>query len=131
DYLTGDQLIHLLVRTVAGGGNLLLNVGPTADGRIPLLQQERLREVGDWLARFGEGIYATRPEDVLTAEDGVHLTRTEDAHYVFYDAAQGGPLRLRGAVETGEIDAVDLATGSALAVDRESARALRVDVPAT
>lgn len=130
DYLTGDQLIHLLVRTVAGGGNLLLNVGPTADGRIPLLQQERLREVGQWLARFGEGVYATRPEDLLAAEDGVHLTRTEDAHYIFYDAEQARQLRLQGAADLGEADAVDLATGSALIVEHDGPRTLRVGAPA-
>lgn len=35
------------------GGNLLLNIGPTADGRIPLLMQERLKDMGDWLSVTG------------------------------------------------------------------------------
>ncbi len=43
------------------GGNLLLDVGPTADGRIPAIMQERLLEMSDWLKVNGEAIYDTRP----------------------------------------------------------------------
>jgi len=52
--------IHTLVRTAGGGGNLLLNVGPMADGRIEPRQVERLREIGKWLKANGKAIYATR-----------------------------------------------------------------------
>lgn len=41
------------------GGNFLMNIGPTADGRIPMIFQERLRDVGAWLAVNGEAIYST------------------------------------------------------------------------
>ena len=60
DYASTDDLIRLLVDVVSRGGNLLLNVGPTADGRIPVIMEERLREIGAWLAVNGEGIYGTR-----------------------------------------------------------------------
>jgi alpha-L-fucosidase len=60
DYETSEFLIHYLVDKVARGGNLLLNVGPTADGRIPVIQQQRLRDIGNWLKINGEGIYGTR-----------------------------------------------------------------------
>jgi len=43
------------------GGNLLLNIGPTADGRILEIQEERLLQIGDWLKVNGEAIYGTRP----------------------------------------------------------------------
>jgi alpha-L-fucosidase len=60
DYETSEFLIHYLIDKVARGGNLLLNVGPTADGRIPVIQQQRLRDIGNWLKINGEGIYGTR-----------------------------------------------------------------------
>lgn len=50
-----------LVKTVALGGNYLLNVGPTADGMIPTVFEERLRAIGAWLYANGEAIYATKP----------------------------------------------------------------------
>ncbi len=60
DYRTGRELVHLLVETVARGGNLLLDVGPTADGRVPVVMQQRLADVGGWLRTNGEAIYGTR-----------------------------------------------------------------------
>lgn len=65
-YLTADQLIATLISTVANGGNLLLNIGPRADGTIPELMVDRLKAIGEWLAINGEAIYGsstwTQPE---------------------------------------------------------------------
>jgi alpha-L-fucosidase len=60
DYSTAKQLIKLLVSTVAAGGNLLLDIGPAADGTIPVIMQQRLIEIGKWLKINGEAIYGTR-----------------------------------------------------------------------
>ncbi len=54
-----DELIRTLVLTTGGDGNLLLNVGPRPDGRIEPDQEERLRELGQWLKENGESIYGT------------------------------------------------------------------------
>ncbi len=54
------QCIDTLVRVVGGDGNLLFNVGPMPDGRIELRQVERLNEMGSWLEKYGQSIYATR-----------------------------------------------------------------------
>lgn len=64
DYNSSGELIHELVDIVSRGGNLLLNVGPTADGRIPVIMQERLVDIGDWLNVNGEAIYGTRKSPV-------------------------------------------------------------------
>lgn len=55
----GSALTGLLVRTVAKGGNLEINVGPTGDGRIPSSMQTPLRAIGRWLAVNGEAVYST------------------------------------------------------------------------
>lgn len=60
NYLTSDELIQHFVKLVAAGGGLTLNVGPSADGLIPLLQQERLLDLGQWLSVNGEAIYGSR-----------------------------------------------------------------------
>uniref|UniRef100_UPI0037E86FA4 plasma alpha-L-fucosidase n=1 Tax=Semicossyphus pulcher TaxID=241346 RepID=UPI0037E86FA4 len=59
DYLTIEQLVANLVETVSCGGNLLMNVGPTHDGRIAPIFEERLRQMGQWLKVNGEAIYNT------------------------------------------------------------------------
>jgi len=59
-YMTSDALVDLLVAKVATGGNLLLDIGPTADGRIPVIMQQRLLDIGAWLKVNGEAIYGTK-----------------------------------------------------------------------
>ncbi|MBR1514161.1 MAG: alpha-L-fucosidase [Bacteroidales bacterium] len=61
NYLTSDELIRHFAVLVAAGGGMTLNVGPAADGKIPLLQQERLLDLGRWLDINGQAIYGTRP----------------------------------------------------------------------
>jgi alpha-L-fucosidase len=55
-----NECLRALVNVVGGDGNLLLNVGPMPDGRIEPRQVQRLREIGHWLAKYGESIYGTR-----------------------------------------------------------------------
>jgi len=61
DYLSVKELIFLLVDIVSKNGNLLLNVGPTAEGQIPEIQKNRLLGLGKWLDVNGEAIFGTRP----------------------------------------------------------------------
>uniref|UniRef100_T1IV28 Putative alpha-L-fucosidase n=1 Tax=Strigamia maritima TaxID=126957 RepID=T1IV28_STRMM len=61
DYLTINDLIQDLASTISCGGNLLMNVGPTHDGRILPIFEERLRQLGAWLNVNGEAVYASNP----------------------------------------------------------------------
>ncbi|MFL6257821.1 MAG: alpha-L-fucosidase, partial [Pyrinomonadaceae bacterium] len=54
-------LIRQLVQVSSRGGNYLLNVGPTAEGRIPAQSVERLTQVGRWLKTNSESVYGARP----------------------------------------------------------------------
>jgi alpha-L-fucosidase len=54
-------LLHTLIEAVSMGGNLLLNLGPTGDGRLPTEEAARLEALAGWLARHGESIDGVQP----------------------------------------------------------------------
>ncbi len=101
DYKSPTELIHLLCDVVSKNGNLLLNIGPRADGTIPEGMQSRLLAMGEWLHVNGEAIYGSRtwewhmetldkpPKgqqagDALPAEgSGVRFTQSADGSVVY------------------------------------------------
>jgi alpha-L-fucosidase len=60
DYRTRRELTLMLIDIVSRGGNLLLDIGPAADGTIPAIMEDRLIAIGDWLRPNGEAIYGTK-----------------------------------------------------------------------
>lgn len=60
DYKDADELIEELVRVISAGGNFLLTIGPSADGRIPLVTEQRLRKIGAWMKKNGEAVYGSQ-----------------------------------------------------------------------
>lgn len=78
-----DELIYLLVDIVSKNGNLLLDVGPEADGTIPTVQMERLQALGAWRKQNGAAIYGTHPWARAEGETAkgmrVRFTRTGSA----------------------------------------------------
>lgn len=88
DYSSSEELIMELIDIVSRGGNLLLNVGPTADGRIPVIMQERLLDIGEWLAVNGEAIYGTYKHSISQQKDEsntIYFTAKEEAIYAIFD----------------------------------------------
>jgi len=99
DLDSAETLVRLLVDVVSKNGNLLLNVGPKADGSIPSEQMSRLEAIGAWLDVNGAAIFGTRP---WSRAAGV----TADATPVRFTAAADG--RTVYAIVLGSVGAGDL-----------------------
>ncbi|HZK38596.1 MAG TPA: alpha-L-fucosidase [Clostridia bacterium] len=92
-YMSAEDLIEMLVDLVSVGGNFLLNVGPAADGTIPVIMQERLLQIGEWLDVNGEGIYASRKYKKSTQKE-VCYTKRDGCIYAFLKHFPAGDLVL-------------------------------------
>ena len=77
NFLTGKALVHMLCDIVSKNGNLLLNVGPMADGTIEDAQRDTLLAAGEWLKVNGEAIYGTAYGDLRKI--GCEVTEAEKA----------------------------------------------------
>ena len=81
---TSRMVIETLIRTVSHGGNMLLNVGPTARGLFDERATERLREVGKWMRFHSRAIYGcTEAEECFPVPDGCLLTESEDGKRLY------------------------------------------------
>lgn len=97
NYKTANQLIRVLADTVSMGGNLLLDIGPRADGTIPDEQIAILKELGRWTHKHAEAIYATQagiPKDHYYGPSALSKDRT--TLYLFLDGKPNGPVMLKG-----------------------------------
>ena len=87
DYLTVEELVRFFVDVVSKNGNLLLNLGPAADGTIPKVQMNCVLGLGRWLETNGQAIFDTRPwiraEGVTTEEIAVRFTQKEETLFAF------------------------------------------------
>ncbi len=119
------QCLHVLIQTAGGDGNLLLNVGPMPDGRIEPRQVERLRQIGGWLEKYGQSIYATRGGPFRPGKWGASTCR-EKTIYVHVLSWPGEKLVLPpiGRKITGS----RLLTGGQVSL-RQTANGINISVP--
>jgi alpha-L-fucosidase len=89
------QLVRTLVKCVEGGGNFLLNVGPKADGTIPVPQADRLREIGRWMKVNGDSIYGAGKAPFRQAHLG-HVTAKPGLVYVHVTCWPGTEMVVAG-----------------------------------
>jgi alpha-L-fucosidase len=88
-----SECLHILLRSVGGDGNLLLDVGPMPNGQIESRQAARLREIGVWLAKYGQSVYGTRGGPFLPWKFGVS-TRKGKTIFVHVFAWPGETMTL-------------------------------------
>ena len=90
-------MITIFVDAVANGGNLLLDIGPRADGSIPPEQINILKELGDWNKRNGEAIFGSLPGLPLGHFYGpTTLSKDSTSLYLFLHGKTNGPIMLKG-----------------------------------
>ncbi len=112
-----DLLLDLLVESASKGGNLLLNVGPTAEGELPVEFVARMEQIGRWMAVHGEAIYGSEQEICEFITRG-RQTVVGNALYLivrFWDPSS--TLRLAG-LATPVVRAELLTTGQPLAFEQ-------------
>ncbi|WP_373120300.1 alpha-L-fucosidase [Ruminococcus sp. Marseille-P328] len=94
-YKSAEMVIHMLVECVSKGGNLLLNVGPDAKGRIPKESVKILEEVGEWMDENSKSIYGCGYAEIDKPEWG-RYTRNGNKIYAHVMEPQAGAIPLTG-----------------------------------
>ncbi|MBM6775522.1 alpha-L-fucosidase [Olsenella profusa] len=117
-----DLLVRKLVECVSKGGNLILNVGPDARGRIPEASLRTLAEVGRWMRDNGESVYgcgpaAGGPVDAQKPEVG-RLTRRGNTYYFHLMEGSVGPVPLLGVPPERIVSVRRMADGSEVPLSR-------------
>lgn len=88
DYNSSDALIQMLIQKVSRGGNLLLDIGPAADGTIPVIMQQRLADIGAWLKTNGEAIFGTTAGQPSPGNTTISYTQKGKDVYALITAQQ-------------------------------------------
>jgi alpha-L-fucosidase len=129
--LSGPALVRHFVDVVSRGGNLLLNVGPTARGLIPEGQQRALLALGDWLGASGPAIYGSRPlgPEAAAASDEPWVRWTADTRRAWAIVDAVGEVQLEASPERLDPASAALANGAPVAA-RPNDGGISVTVPA-
>jgi len=131
DWHSVRSVLNMLRTCTAGGGNLLLNIGPKADGSVPEEAVERLTAVGKWLGKYGEAVYGK--VDRVTTMDWMATgawTRRGNTMYFWITRWPGTDLafgRLRGKLKKAAL----LADGRPLSSTRTRERLVLHGLPKT
>lgn len=127
-----QRILRMLHTVTAGGGNLLLNIGPQPDGSVPAEAVEPLTAVGQWLAENGQAVYGVKPKSAFGGASGVSGA-TFDGKKVYiwnWIWPTGGEMALGGFMTP--VKSVKLLRdGSALDFEQRGHRILLKNLPPT
>jgi Alpha-L-fucosidase len=149
-YKSPQTLIHLLADVVSKNGNLMLNIGPRADGSIPDSERDTLLAIGRWLKTNGEAIYGSRPWRVFgegptevvggtfqdtktkpyTAQDFRFTTQPGVLYAIEMGWPQGGKVVIHSIKPGDHVHAVKLLADRRQVSWRQQADGLQLDLPA-
>ncbi|MCA1219415.1 alpha-L-fucosidase [Streptomyces sp. 8L] len=131
-YMSTEEVVHSLVDIVSKNGNFLLDIGPRADGTIPEVMQQRLRETGAWLRTNGESIYgSTYWARMPQLGDDLRFTVQPDRAFYIHSLAEPGSRLVVGApVPIRSGDRVTMLGHDRALSWRTEGDALVIDVPA-
>jgi len=97
NYKTSNQIIRILVECISMGGNLLLDIGPKADGTIPKEQVKILKDLGRWTSKHKSAIYGTQagiPHGHFYGPTS--LSKDKTILYLYLDNKPNGPIAIKG-----------------------------------
>lgn len=97
NYKTPNQIIRIFTDCISKGGNLLLDIGPKADGSIDEKQVEILKELGHWTKKHSEAIYETQagiPRDYFSGPST--LSKDSTTLFLFLENKPTGPIAIKG-----------------------------------
>ena len=97
NYKSANQIIRIFVDCISMGGNLLLDIGPRADGTIPDEQVNILKDLGRWTNKHGEAIYATQagiPHQYYYGPTA--LSKDKKTLFLYLDNRPNGPIMIKG-----------------------------------
>ena len=131
DWHSTRSVLNMLRTCTAGGGNLLLNIGPKPDGSVPEEATERLTAVGKWLAKHGEPVYGQvdRVQHMEWVTTG-QWTRKGKTFYFWVTRWPGSELAIGGL--KGKLkSAVLMDTGKHLSIEQSANRLVLRGLPKT
>jgi alpha-L-fucosidase len=120
------ECIDILVRCAGGDGNLALNTDPMPDGQIEPRQVERMKEIGQWLSKYGQTIYRTRGGPFAPEQWGA-CTYSGNTVYVHVLQWKGGSVRLPAL--PGKVVSSSVLTGGKAEV-KQTETDIEITVPA-
>ena len=97
NFKSPQTVLCMLVDCMSMGGNLLLDIGPRADGTIPREEVELLRELGRWTGKHAEAVYGTRAGIPAGHVQGyTTLNKAGDILYVYLPYVPNESLEVKG-----------------------------------
>jgi len=125
-----QRILKMLNTVTAGGGNLLLNIGPTPDGGVPAEAVAPLTTVGNWLAENGKAVYGVKPKADYRSANGVSAASFDGKNVYIWNWIwpTAGEMALGGFVSP--VKAVRLVKdGSPVAFEQRGHRILLKNLP--